>query len=345
MNHVDCLSRNPPSSILSVINLTEADWLLAAQLQDEQICRIRDILLSNDDKSSNKQYFESYIIKEGKVHRKFSDGSTKWLVPKSSRWQICKLCHDDMGHFGLEKTLSKIQENYYFPSMRRFVKKYVNACLNCLYYKVPSGRKPGKLHPIDKVAVPFRSLHIDHVGPFVTSKRKNTQMLVIVDGFTKFCIIEAVKNTTTRHVIKTLKNLIDIFGVPVRVITDRGTAVTSHSFRTFCLENGIKHILNAVATPRANGQCERNNRTILASLSALNGGLDDDTWDIHVKTVQRGLNCTVNRAIGMTPSELLFGVKPRTLPESIILNELQDEINRIDLSSIRQEVKNRLDED
>ncbi|KAJ8976490.1 hypothetical protein NQ317_008465 [Molorchus minor] len=131
----------------------------------------------------------------------------------------------------------------------------------------------------------------------------------------------------------------------MRVITDRGTAFTSHSFRTFCLENGIKHILNAVATPRANGQCERYNRTILASLSALNGGLDDDTWDIHVKTVQRGLNCTVNRAIGMTPSELLFGVKPRTLPESIILNELQDEINRIDLSSIRQEVKNRLDED
>jgi len=35
MPHVDCLSRNPPKETLSVcnvINITEADWLLAAQL-------------------------------------------------------------------------------------------------------------------------------------------------------------------------------------------------------------------------------------------------------------------------------------------------------------------------
>ena len=58
---------------------------------------------------------------------------------KLSRWQICKLCHDDNGHFGLEKTLKEIQENYGLAGMRRFVKKYVGACLNCLYYKHRSG--------------------------------------------------------------------------------------------------------------------------------------------------------------------------------------------------------------
>jgi hypothetical protein len=127
----------------------------------------------------------------------------------------------------------------------------------------PSGRKPGQLHPIEKKAVPFYALHMDHVGPFIRSKRQNTQVLVMVDGFTKFCIIEAVKSTKTRHVLKALKQLFDIFGVPDRVITDRGTAFTSRSFQTFCETHGIKHILNAVTTPRANGQCERYNRTII----------------------------------------------------------------------------------
>lgn len=343
MNHVDCLSRNPSKAILGVVNVTEAEWLLAAQLQDETICMIREILLTKDNKAANKQYFLQYELKNGRVYRKTEDGSKRWLVPKSNRWQICKLCHDDIGHFGVDKTISKIQENYYFPGLRRFVTKYVNSCLNCLYYKAPSGKKPGQLHPIEKVTVPYHTLHLDHVGPFVRSKRNNTQVFVAVDGFTKFTIIEAVRSTKARHVIKALNQIIDIFGVPTRIITDRGTAFTSHRFKTFCQTHGIKHILNAVATPRANGQCERYNRTILSSLAALNGGMEDETWDEHVKTVQRGMNTTINRAIGMTPSELLFGTKPRSIPESVLLSELQDDMDRLDLTEVRNKVKTRLD--
>lgn len=344
MNHVDCLSRNPPRAVLSVTNITEVEWLLAAQLQDETISMIREILLKKDDRSETRQYFSLYKLKGDIVYRKVEDGSLKWLVPNFNRFQICKLCHDDIGHFGVDKTLSKIRENYYFPKMRKFVTKYVNSCLNCLYYKAPSGKKPGQLHPIEKVAVPFHTLHLDHVGPFVRSRRHYSQILVIVDGFTKFSILEAVKNTKTRYVVKTLTQLIDIFGVPARIITDRGTSFTSHAFKTFCQEYGIKHIMNAVATPRANGQCERYNRTILGSLAALNGGMEDDAWDSHVKTVQRGLNSTINQSIKMTPSELLFGTRIRSVPEGIILGELQNDVNRLELSEVREKVKAQLDE-
>lgn len=349
MAHVDFLSRNPQETkrsvnVLNVINITESEWLLAAQLQDEQITEIRNILASGENNASNKSYFDNYILKDDKVYRKLGN-KAKWVVPKQNRWQICKLCHDDIGHFGLEKTLAKIQENYWFTNMRRYVQKYVAACLNCLYYKMPSGRRPGLLHPIDKITVPFHTLHIDHLGPFIKSKKGNTQLIVIVDGFTKFSIIEPVRNTKSKYVIKALNYLMDIFGVPIRLISDRGTAFTSHSFKTFCTENGIKHILNAVATPRANGQCERYNRTILASLAALNGDREDDNWDGHVKTVQRGLNSTVNKAIGTTPSEALFGTKLRNVSEAIILNEIQDELDYVDLRQLRETVKQKIDSD
>ena len=52
------------------------------------------------------------MLKNGKVHRKLSNNLIKWVVPRGNRWQICKLCHDDLGHFGIEKTLAKIQDNY-----------------------------------------------------------------------------------------------------------------------------------------------------------------------------------------------------------------------------------------
>lgn len=46
MAHADALSRNPSPILLEVlqIDITEGDWILAAQLQDEQLARIRKIL-------------------------------------------------------------------------------------------------------------------------------------------------------------------------------------------------------------------------------------------------------------------------------------------------------------
>ena len=119
------------------------------------------------------------------------------------------------------------------------------------------------MHPIEKVAIPFHTLHLDHIGPFKRSVHKNTQILTILDGFTKFCILEPARGTKTFYVIKALLIVFAVFGVPTRIISDRGTAFTSHTFKNFCQQYGIKHVLNAVATPRANGQCERINRTVL----------------------------------------------------------------------------------
>lgn len=77
-----------------------------------------------------------------------------------------------------------------------------------------------------------------------------------------------------------------------------------------CKDKGIKHMQNAIATPRANVQCKRFNRTVLRALAAINGGMEDNMWDTQVNAVQRGLNGTVPRALCVTPAEALFGCKP-----------------------------------
>jgi len=102
---------------------------------------------------------------------------------------------------------------------------------------------------IEKTPVPFHTIHIDHVGPFETSRKRNKFLLVLVDAFTKFTIIEPVKSQKAGYVVKILTNLIYLFEVPTRIISDRVTAFMSQTFRMFCTNYGIKHILNAVATP------------------------------------------------------------------------------------------------
>lgn len=61
MMHVDVLSRNPVGVVeIYQVDLTETDWIIAAQLQDEQIGRMKNILAEGVRNSETKQYFETY---------------------------------------------------------------------------------------------------------------------------------------------------------------------------------------------------------------------------------------------------------------------------------------------
>lgn len=343
MQHVDCLSRNFEDEIQvnNIVNITEIEWVQAVQLKDEDISKIVAILKSKKN-TENKNYFDNYALKNGILYRKVN-GELRWAVPNNCRWLICRLNHDDTGHFGAEKTMERIKKNYWFKGMSKFIKKYVSSCMNCLYMKHLSGPKPGMLHPIPKGKVPFETIHIDHVGPFIRSKQKNTHILVLVDGFTKFTIVEPVKNTKVKYVIKILENFIYLFGVPNRLITDRGSAFTSKTMKTFCESFGIKHIMNAVATPRANGQCERINETVLESLRCLSVNDDsEEMWDTHLKKVQFGINSNVNKSTGETPLKVLIGIDSASWSESKLLHAIKENPKQTNLSELRNKVSDKI---
>jgi hypothetical protein len=268
MRHADALSRNPIQQLcVNAIGIKEDDWLLAAQTADLYISQIKEILLSGD-LEGNRDVFQCYTLKGGKVYKLTSRG-TRGLIPKAIRFQLLRIYHDDMGHGGQERTYELISKQFWFKGMRKFVHKYVRNCLNCVFFKSPSGKKPGFLHPIPKVPKPFHTVHIDHVGPFLRTKSGNTQILVIVDAFTKFIQLYAIKSTKPRYTVAALRELIKSFGVPKRIISDRGTSFTSNGFKVFTDQFGIAHHLNAVGMPRGNGQVERYNRTILNSLATM----------------------------------------------------------------------------
>lgn len=165
----------------------------------------------------------------------------------------------------------------------------------------------------------------------------------MVDAFTKFTIIEPVKSQKACYVVKILTNLIYLFGVPTRIISDRGTAFTSQAFGTFCNTYGIKHVLNAVATPRANGQCERYNKTIVQALATTTAGQDPRDWDLVIKQVQSALNTMHNKGINTTPMKALIGCNTRGAAEARLLTEIQDVEHQLSLDELRQDMKTHID--
>lgn len=350
MSHVDALSRNPvePSESLedqfpAIMTISSKDWLHTLQLGDSELRRITDVLNSNLDEKGLQYIKQNYVIRDNRLFR-YLDGDeekVRWVVPKGARWQICKLNHDNIGHFGIEKTLERIKNNYWFPKMSRFVKKYVGACIECAYAKNNSSTREGLLHPITKVEI--HTLHVDHLGPFVKSNKGFTHLFVVVDGFTKFCFLRPVINTNTQNVIRVLEDNFSTFRNPDRLISDRGSCFTSHTFKRFCSNKGIKHVLNAVASPRSNGQVERYNRTILDSLKALSIRYGEKNWESHLGNIQWGLNNTIQKTIGKTPSEVMFGTcmngEINPMLNAVTVHARNDD----DLPDIRDEVKARID--
>jgi hypothetical protein len=71
--------------------------------------------------------------------------------------------------------------------------------------KSPTGRQPGFLHLIPKFDTPMHTLHIDHLGLFVLSKRRNAYLIVAIDGFTKFVFLRAVRSTQRSPVLRFLE--------------------------------------------------------------------------------------------------------------------------------------------
>lgn len=111
--------------------------------------------------------------------------------------------------------------------------------------------------------------HVDFLGPMYATLKGYEYIFAAIDGFTKFCWLFPTKSTTASEVIDRLTRLEVTFGNPERLISDRRTAFTAHSFEQFFKDRNIRHILITTGMSRGNGQVERLNAIIINVLAKL----------------------------------------------------------------------------
>ncbi|XP_011688730.1 PREDICTED: uncharacterized protein K02A2.6-like [Wasmannia auropunctata] len=111
----------------------------------------------------------------------------------------------------------------------------------------------------------------------------------------------------------------------IKIISDKGSAFTSNEFREYCEAEGIRHSTVTAGLPRANGQVERLNRTIVSVLSKLSVD-EPDKWYKHIGRLQQIINSSSHRSIGTTPFELLFGTKLRSKADFRLKELLEEEL-------------------
>lgn len=316
MGHVDALSRNPLPTCL-LLNEDE-DGLTAqlrrAQLNDENTKKI--IQLTQEGKT------HGYSIRGGLLFKEV-DGDTRLVVPKAMCSQIIKCAHE-RGHFSVAKTEAIVKRDYHIPDLRAKIEKHIRNCINCILANKRQGKQEGFLCPIDKGEIPLDTYHVDHLGPLATTKKSYRYILAVIDGFSKFTWLYATRSTSTSEVLNRLRRQAAIFGNPRRIISDRGTAFTSGDFTEYCKQEGIQHVLTTTGVPRANGQVERLNRTLISLLTKLAAPKPEE-WHRYLDVAQQYFNTTIQRSIAMSPFYLLFGTHARLREDHNVRELLEQE--------------------
>lgn len=193
------------------------------------------------------------------------------------------------------------------------------------------------MNPIDKGDVPLTVYHIDHLGPLPSTKKSYQHIFVVIDAFSKFVWLYSTRTTSTAEVVNRLGKQATIFGNPQKIISDRGTAFTSHEFKEYCREEGIQHVLITTGVPRANGQVERVNRTLIPLLTKLASPKPNE-WYKYLDLAQKYLNATPSRSTNWTPFKLLFGVDVRLKSRPEIKEMIEKELVRM-FSEDRDELR------
>ena len=109
------------------------------------------------------------------------------LVPRNIRRTILNCCHDikTAGHLGVSKTISGVNQTFYWPGLQSDVRSYIAGCEACSKRKGPIPTKRAPMQ-IVRSGYPMERIAIDILGELPQTSKGNKYILVVSDYFTKW---------------------------------------------------------------------------------------------------------------------------------------------------------------
>lgn len=211
------------------------------------------------------------------------------------------------GHCGSEELCRRLKaEGLDFPELEKKAKEFVQSCPVCQKVKQGEVLLPAALTPIT-AKKPFEELSIDTMGPLKEDKQGFKYILCVVDSFTRYVELIPTKDCTAKSAAIGLLSIFARYGAPMSIRSDQGLQFTAGIIAELLKIFSVQRTLVAAYHPQGNGICERNHKETLVHLRALIKVTDEASWSSLLPLVQRIQNDTFCKAIGMAPSELLFG--------------------------------------
>ena len=178
------------------------------------------------------------------------------VVPEKLRKQVMEHAHDSImdGHLSIRKTIEKIFNNFYWPTIHTDVSRFGRSCNICqrTMRKGSVSRTPLQNMPL--VDQPFEVVAVDLIGPIhPTSEERHRYILTLVEFATRYPLAIPLKKVSSDKVTEFLLKLYSGFLVPEEVLSDMGTQFVSECMTEILRLLNIRQLSTTPYHPMCNG--------------------------------------------------------------------------------------------
>ena len=272
---------------------------------DKELSDVRQCILVGDwNNKETVQYFpvRGELCTKGKVVLR----GTRIVIPRSLRQRVLSIAHE--GHVGIVATKLRLRTKVWWPEIDKDAERYVRSCHGCQLVGQPTSPEP--LMPTELPQGKWQDLSLDLLGPMPHGE----YLLVVVDYYTRYYEVEILTSIVASQIILRLERILAVHGLPVSITSDNGPQFRSEEFEKYLVDNSILHRKVTPLWAQANGEVERQNRSLLKSMRIAQAEGKD--WRIELVHYLATYRTTPHSVTGVCPAESLFGRRIRTkLPE------------------------------
>jgi hypothetical protein len=241
---------------------------------------------------------------------------TRIVIPRKLRKDVLELAHE--GHQGIVKTKQRLRTKVWWPGIDKDCEKLVKSCMDCQIMSQISPPEPIKSTPMPEYA--WQYVAADLMGPIPSGE----YFLVVVDYYSRYFEVEIVRNTSSKTIVERLEKIFASHSVPETLRTDNGPQFVSQEMEEFLREYGVNHVTSTPYWPQANGEVERQNRTLLKAIKIAHEKRENLTRSISKFLL--AYRSTPHTTTGVAPAEMLFKHRYRTKIPDITQSPIDEEI-------------------
>lgn len=169
------------------------------------------------------------------------------LVPATLKKRLLDVLHQ--GHLGIQSSLRRARESFYFYGMNAVIEEMIRKCKICQETQPNKPKEQVLMKPVPEF--PFQRVASDL---FEFNKQ---QYIVMADSFSGFYDFKKLRHATSRECIDVLKRWFSVHGIPEILESDNGTQYASKRFHAFLDSWGIQKQRSSPYHPQSNGLAER----------------------------------------------------------------------------------------
>jgi transposase InsO family protein len=222
---------------------------------------------------------------------------------------ISKVHNSIAGHHGVERTLKKLNDqNNTWEYMREHVKRFIKQCPCC--QKMSHIKIQIHTHPFTTATYePMMRLNIDTINGLPPDEFGNRSLIVIKDCFSRWIEIFPTPNETASVAASALLQHVGRYGCPSQILSDNGPQYVNELIKEFTKLIGTEYITTLAYSKEENAIVERANKETLRHLKAIifDKNVIEKWSKDTIPFVQRIINASVDKSIGVAPSHILYG--------------------------------------